>query len=148
VRTQVVASDDPAAPRKSPTGAWVTIAVQDTGTGMPPETLGRVFEPFFTTKANGTGLGLATAQQITRELGGEITAESRVGVRTTFTLWLPRLGCADVHPAPVAIPAVNAGTDAVLVVEDEPLLRNLVQIVLAEAGYHVLVASNAKEALA
>src|SRR5262249_37808352 len=78
----------------------------------------------------------------------EITVESRVDAGTTFTLWLPQLGTAAPRPAPSAIQPLHTGSDPVLVVEDEPALRNLVQIVLAEAGYRVLVASNAKEALA
>ena len=117
----------------------VTIEVQDNGVGMTTDVLGRVFEPFFTTKENGTGLGLSTAQQIARDLGGEITVESRVGAGTTFTLWLPMLDSAEPRPAPLTVPPLRTGRDAVLLVEDEPELRNLVKIVLAEAGYQVMV---------
>ncbi len=148
LRTGVLDGDDPAAPHKSPSGMWGTIAVQDTGVGMAPETLGRVFEPFYTTKQNGTGLGLATAKQIMRDLGGDITVESRVGAGATFTLWLPQLGVTEARPTPVPTQQVSNGSNSVLLVDDEPLLRNLVQVVLTEAGYRVIVASCGKEALA
>jgi PAS domain S-box-containing protein len=148
LRTRVIDADDPTAPHKSPSEGWLTIAVEDTGSGMPPETLARAFEPFFTTKQNGTGLGLSTAHQIMRDLGGAITVESRVGVGTTFTLWLPQHGDVDPRSTPTAIQPHYAGSNVVLLVDDEPALRNVVQLVLAEAGYRVLVASSGKEALA
>ena len=146
--TRVVDGADPTAPRRSPTGVWTAVSVQDTGTGMSRETRARLFEPFFTTKSNGTGLGLATAQQITRDLGGEITVDSQPGIGTTFTVWLPQTGVSAGRP--VADPAgpTAVGSDTVLLVEDEVALRNLVQILLAEAGYHVLVAASSREALA
>ncbi len=147
IRSRVVDADDPAAPRKSPSGGWVTIAVQDTGVGIAPEIVTRVFEPFFTTKQNGTGLGLATAQQIAHDLRGEITVASQLGAGTTFTVWLPLVGSLSPRPSGEPVQALKAGTDAVLVVEDEPALRRVVETVLAEAGYRVLVASTPKEAI-
>ena len=141
LRTGRVDGDDGRRRAAEPDGRWVTIAVEDTGIGMTPEILARVFEPFFTTKPNGTGLGLATAQQITRDLGGEITVESQVGAGTTFTLWLPKIDSAERSSRTGHDAAARHRNDTVLLVEDEPTLRNLVQIVLAEAGYHVLVAS-------
>jgi PAS domain S-box-containing protein len=128
-------------------GAWVAVTIADTGVGMSEETRARVFEPFFTTKPHGTGLGLATAYQIAHDLGGEIEVDSAPGKGTTFTLLLPRASSAAHDTAPSAQPPV-AGTDTVLLVEDQPDLRNLVQIMLAEAGYHVLAASSTTEALA
>jgi CheY-like chemotaxis protein len=107
-----------------------------------------VFEPFFTTKTHGTGLGLATAAQIVRDAGGEITVQSKLGSGTTFTLWLPRLRGADVITGEVAPAAPPVGTETVLVVEDQPDLRNLIQIMLVEAGYHVIVGATPSEALA
>ncbi len=148
LRTRSVDGSDSTAPRKSPTGSWVAVSVQDTGSGMTPETHARMFEPFFTTKSSGTGLGLATAQQIVRDLGGEITVQTMLDVGTTFTLWLPQTGVSLARP-PLEIGGPNpSGTDNVLLVEDEPALRNLVQILIAEAGYHVLVAASSREALA
>ncbi len=133
---------------RSPTGGWVALSVEDTGIGMSSETLGRMFEPFFTTKSNGTGLGLATARQLVRDMGGDITVDSRVGRGTTFTVWLPLLdGTADRSTELTAVPLATTA-DTVLLVEDEVALRNLVQILLTEAGYHVLPASTSREALA
>ncbi len=132
----------------SPTGGWIALSVEDTGVGMTPETLGRLFEPFFTTKSNGTGLGLATARQIVRDMGGDITVESRAGRGTTFTVWLPLLdGTADRSTELAAVPLVTTH-DTILLVEDEIALRNLLQILLTEAGYHVIPASTSREALA
>jgi nitrogen-specific signal transduction histidine kinase len=147
IRSRVVDGDDAAAPRKSPSEGWVTIAVQDTGVGIPPENIGRVFEPFFTTKQSGTGLGLATAQQIAHNLHGEITVASEVGAGTTFTVWLPLVGSVAPRVSAAAIETSPAGSDSVLLVEDEPALRNVVELLLAEAGYEVLLASTPKEAL-
>jgi PAS domain S-box-containing protein len=135
-------------PRRSPTGSWIAVSVTDTGIGMSPETVARVFEPFFTTKEHGTGLGLATAIQIAHDVGGEITVTSKVGRGTTFTLWLPRVRDLEAAAIKEASAVQVTGTDTVLLVEDEPALRNLVQIMLAEAGYHVLAAATPKEALA
>jgi PAS domain S-box-containing protein len=149
LRTRTVEAGPDRGPRRGGgAGQWIGISVSDTGAGMSPETLARVFEPFYTTKANGTGLGLATADQITRDLGGELTARSELGRGTTFTMWLPRIGGAEARATPAALPPVVPGSDAVLLVEDEPALRTLVQILLAEAGYHVIVAATPQEALA
>jgi two-component system cell cycle sensor histidine kinase/response regulator CckA len=133
---------------RSPTGGWIAVSVEDTGVGMPPETLNRLYEPFFTTKSNGTGLGLSTARQIVRDMGGDITVQTRLGRGTTFTVWLPLLdGTADRSTELAAVPLVTT-SDTILLVEDEVALRNLVQILLTEAGYHVIPASTSREALA
>jgi signal transduction histidine kinase/CheY-like chemotaxis protein len=133
---------------RSPTGGWIALSVEDTGVGMPNETVARLFEPFFTTKSNGTGLGLATARQLVRDMGGDMTVKTRVGMGTTFTVWLPLLdGTADRSTELAAVPLVTS-SDTILLVEDEVALRNLVQILLTEAGYHVIPASTSREALA
>jgi CheY-like chemotaxis protein len=124
------------------------VAVRDTGEGMTPDVLARVFEPFFTTKDHGTGLGLATAHQIAHDLGGEIVVASKVGKGTTFTLWLPRLSTNELTTADDTATSPVSGNDTVLIVEDEPALRNLIQIILVESGYHVIAAANPQEALA
>jgi PAS domain S-box-containing protein len=147
IRSRVVDGDDAAAPRKSPSDGWVTIAVRDTGVGIPPDILGRVFEPFFTTKQSGTGLGLATAQQIAHNLRGEITVASELGAGSTFTVWLPLVGAVTPRTSADAIEMIHAGSDSVLLVEDEQALRNVVELLLAEVGYQVLVASTPTEAL-
>ena len=149
LRTRVVAADGERGPRRGKgAGQWIGITVTDTGVGMSPETVARVFEPFYTTKAHGTGLGLATADQITRDLGGEITVKSELGRGTSFTLWLPRIGGVEARAPEAAVAPDVPASDTVLLVEDEIPLRNLVQILLAEAGYHVIAASTPQEALA
>jgi len=150
LRIRVADERDADGPGRAAAGGhqWVGISVTDTGVGMSEETQAHVFEPFFTTKGHGTGLGLATADQITRDAGGEITVDSQQGGGSTFTLWLPRMGGAEARESDVAGTAVVPGHDTVLLVEDEPALRNLVQIILAEAGYHVIAAATANEALA
>ena len=132
-------------------GEFVMLAVSDNGTGMDAETRARIFEPFFTTKADkGTGLGLATVYGIVKQSGGDIWVYSEPNQGTTLKVFLPR-----VHDAPDAIARVErdtrpaaAGTETVLVAEDEDSVRTLSQRVLEKAGYTVLLARNGVEALA
>jgi PAS domain S-box-containing protein len=131
-------------------GSWVWWQVRDTGTGIAPDILPRIFEPFFTTKGpgKGTGLGLATVQSIVRQLGGEITVTSRVGEGTCFDLFLPAPADAPNSPAGSSTAARPAGRgETILLVEDEVAVRNLTVQVLREAGYRVLSAASAEEAL-
>ena len=131
-------------------GHFVLLSVTDTGQGMSPETQERLFEPFFTTKApgQGTGLGLSTVYGIVKQSGGHISATSSVGEGSTFRVYLPAVD------APVAGAAVetqhlaDGRTGTVLLVEDEPALRQLVHRFLSRAGYRVLAAANGVEALA
>lgn len=128
---------------------YVTLRVQDTGRGMDERTLEHLYEPFFTTKGagRGTGLGLATVYGIVTQTGGFIDVESRLGRGTTFRVYLPVADGA-VEPARSSAPApAPARSATVLLVEDEPSLRRLVERVLSEAGYDVLVASDGQEAL-
>jgi signal transduction histidine kinase len=133
-----------------PDGRYVLVEVVDTGSGMDAATLARVFEPFFTTKARGkgTGLGLATVYGIVRQSGGQVAVSSTLGTGTTFRIHLPRVD-APVEPSrtapPVAVPA--AGTETVLVAEDEQIVRVLIRKVLEQAGYTVLLAGGGAEAL-
>ncbi len=134
-------------------GPYVTVTVSDTGAGMDAATAARVFEPFFTTKepGQGTGLGLATAYGIVRQSGGQVTVDSAPGAGTTFTLHLPHACCAAhlEQPSPGRAPAPRTASHArVLVVEDEPLVRQLVVEVLEGAGHTVLQAEHAAQALA
>jgi signal transduction histidine kinase len=75
--------------RTGPEEGWAEVTVTDTGEGIPPEVLGEIFRPFFTTKAKGTGLGLSLVQQVVEQHHGQISAQSRAGVGTTFHLLLP-----------------------------------------------------------
>ncbi|GIK42624.1 MAG: histidine kinase [Chloroflexota bacterium] len=131
-------------------GAYVRLAISDTGVGMDKETLNRIFEPFFTTKeqGKGTGLGLATVYGIIKQSGGSILVYSEPGWGTTFKIYLPQIKEVS-RPSPVSLPrehpSQRGGT--ILLVEDEPGVRNLVRDTLKEDGYTVLDASNSAEAL-
>ncbi|MGH7418125.1 MAG: ATP-binding protein, partial [Candidatus Rokuibacteriota bacterium] len=144
------ANVDVAEAGERPSGPYVLVEVADTGIGMDPGTLTRVFEPFFTTKerGKGTGLGLATVYGIVRQSGGRIAVSSTAGAGTTFRIHLPRVD-APVEAArevvPVSAPA--AGTETILVAEDEQMVRVLMRKVLEQAGYTVLLASGGAEAL-
>ncbi len=130
-------------------GPHVLLSVTDTGTGMDEETCARVFDPFFTTKSQGkgTGLGLSTAYGIVKQTGGSIWVYSELGLGTTFRIYLPvpREG----EPADVALPSPTArsGSERILVVEDEPAIRQLVRRLLKNAGYDVVEAASGHEAL-
>jgi two-component system, cell cycle sensor histidine kinase and response regulator CckA len=131
-------------------GPYVLLAIRDTGTGMNATTQAHIFEPFFTTKTpgRGTGLGLATVYGIVKQSAGNIEVESAPGRGTTFRVLLPRV----VEPAPVArgratTDVVTGGTETVLVVEDERIVRRLICDVIRERGYTVLEAGDGVEAL-
>ena len=125
-----------------PAGRYVMLAVKDVGRGIPSHIQRRMFEPFFTTKppGQGRGLGLATAYGIIKQSGGHICLESEPGKGTTCKMFLPR-DCDRPESAP-AKPAqgMTARNETILVVEDDPAIRMLVEEILASAGYNVLVA--------
>jgi CheY-like chemotaxis protein len=135
-------------------GAYVLMAVTDTGSGMDETTRSRVFEPFFTTKpkGQGTGLGLATVYGIVKQSGGFIWVYSEPGHGTAFKIYLPRVDeDVEAAPGPVARPAASrtALREArLLVVEDDPSVRALISEVLSDAGYSVITAATPAEALA
>jgi two-component system, cell cycle sensor histidine kinase and response regulator CckA len=130
-------------------GRYVRLDVGDNGVGMEPETLDHLFEPFFSTKekGKGTGLGLATVYGIVHQGGGHIAVESSVGRGTTFRIWLPEVESDEEPAAPPAAAAPAAGTETILLVEDEDALRELLHEVLSENGYVVLQAASGAEAL-
>ena len=151
----VVLQPQPLGQEELPPGRYAMLEVVDTGRGIPPEILPRIFDPFFTTKRDqgGSGLGLSTVHGIVRQSGGFIAAESRPGQGTTFRIWLPRhegpAEAAPVRPAPrpVPHPASPPVGGAVLLVEDEPPLLRLAARALRDAGFEVLTAGCAAEAL-
>jgi two-component system cell cycle sensor histidine kinase/response regulator CckA len=135
-----------------PAGDYVCIEVADTGTGIPPEILGKIYDPFFTTKpvGQGTGLGLATVYGIVKQTGGFITVDSEIGKGTAFSIFLPRH-----HPnASAAAPEQErtaprdvTGQDTILLVEDEEAVRSFAARALRMRGYNVIEASGGEEAL-
>ena len=131
-------------------GPYVLLAVTDTGTGMTAEVLQHAFEPFFTTKepGQGTGLGLATCYGIIKQHGGSIELYSEVGRGTSVKVYLPRAAGATLMPLEEReSDQIPRGTEIVLLVEDEPAVRNLTARILRRQGYTVLEASNGVAAL-
>ncbi len=138
-----------------PIADYSALSIVDTGTGISASILGKVFEPFFTTKeiGKGTGLGLSTVYGIVKQSGGFIFADSKVGEGTRFTIYLP------VHHVEEekgksrrAVKVTEAeselwGTGTILLVEDEPMVRNVAERALTRHGYKVLTANNGEEAL-
>jgi len=131
-------------------GTYVCLRVSDTGTGMDAETKARIFEPFFTTKGpgTGTGLGMAMVYGLTNQHGGFINAYSEPGLGTTMRLYFPAVDQEAVAKArPDSIAAVSIGSETILLVEDEPSLRNVAKRVLERLGYIVLTATDGEDAL-
>ncbi len=129
-------------------GHYVCLVVTDTGVGMDKATRERIFEPFFTTKSGGTGLGLSTVYGIVRQSGGHIWVYSELGVGSTFKIYLPVATSADTPPEAVAaLPSVLGGSETVLVVEDEALVRDVTRAMLERRGYRVLLANDGEHAI-
>jgi len=131
-------------------GSYLSIAVSDTGIGIPPEVLDRIFEPFFTTKefGKGTGLGLSTALAIVKSHGGFINVYSEVGKGTMFRVYLPAIKTEmknleeQQHELPIG------QGELVMVVEDEDSIREVTASTLEEYGYNVLTANDGADAVA
>ena len=124
-------------------GPQVLLSVSDTGTGIDPAIVPRIFEPFFTTKGpgQGTGLGLAMVYGVVKQSGGSIWVHSELGVGTTFEIYLPRAqGISEVPAVRKSQTTLQRGSETVLVVEDDPGVRELVTAMLASKGYTVLAA--------
>ncbi len=130
-------------------GDYVMVGVTDTGAGMTPEVLERVFEPFFTTKAEGkgTGLGLSMVYGLVKQSDGHVKIYSEAGEGTTVKLYLPRCTAPETAPAPTETLDVEGGRETILVVEDDPAVRDIALELLSDLGYHVLVARDAASGL-
>jgi len=130
-------------------GDYVMLAVRDTGCGMDEPTKAHVFEPFFTTKqpGKGTGLGLASVHRIVQQSGGYVSVGSELGRGTTFKLYFPRVQ-AQIDSATTAINTESiGGNETILLVEDEPALREITASILRSAGYTVVEANSPTKAV-
>jgi PAS domain S-box-containing protein len=129
-------------------GEFVELRLTDTGLGMTEEARKQLFDPFFTTKEGGTGLGLATVYGIVEQSGGTIEVESAPGLGSSFRILFPRAEAPMDEPAvPVDGATLVAGSETVLLVEDEAVVRHLVAEILESKGYVVLQASDGPSAL-
>ena len=128
-------------------GDYVEISVEDSGCGIPPQTLQHIFEPFYTTKPQGTGLGLSTAYGIVKQSRGGISAESQPGRGSTFHIYLPAMEGAPVEIVPEATAAVPVRSAKILIVEDEEMVRRSTAEFLELTGHRVLTAANGIEGL-
>ncbi|PKB24932.1 two-component system cell cycle sensor histidine kinase/response regulator CckA [Novosphingobium kunmingense] len=133
---------------------YTALVVEDTGTGIPADHLGKIFEPFFTTKdtGKGTGLGLSTVYGIVKQSGGFIFADSEHGKGTRFTVYLPvHYPSAEEVAAQIAVPVAEqagwSGGGRILLVEDEDMVRAVAERALTRAGYTVTTASDGDEGL-
>jgi signal transduction histidine kinase/CheY-like chemotaxis protein len=131
-------------------GRYVTLAVHDTGVGIDAEVQAHIFEPFFTTKetGKGTGLGLATVLGIVEQSGGAVRCESEPDRGTAFTIFLPAVAAAAPALAPSGgMDKAPRGSEVILLVEDEDMVRGLARMILETSGYVVIEASNGREGL-
>jgi two-component system, cell cycle sensor histidine kinase and response regulator CckA len=142
--------ENQAHPANLKAGDYALLRVEDTGCGMHPEVLVRIFEPFFTTKdpGQGTGLGLSIVKDIVQLSGGDILVDSTPGRGTAFIIYLPLAPAPVVaEPRAVVAPGATAGTETILLVEDEELVRVMLDEVLTAHGYHVLGVGDGMAAL-
>jgi PAS domain S-box-containing protein len=143
-----VSAESPARHKDVPPGSYVLLTVSDTGTGMDAETQARVFEPFFSTKGEGSGLGLSTAYGIVKQSRGHIFVDSAPGEGATFSIYLPVTHEAKTELAAAMDGLDDAGTETILLVEDEAEVRKVLHQILIGKGYRVIQAESGDEALA
>ncbi len=124
------------------------LSVSDEGCGIDETVASRIFEPFFTTKQDtGTGLGLATVYGIVAQSGGEVTLETELGQGSTFNVYLPLCSGELTVSAKPSIPSQTDGTETILLVEDDPMVRSTISALLAIHGYQILEAATGDEAI-
>jgi len=135
-------------------GEYVRLVVSDTGPGIPTEILDHIFEPFFTTREEGTGLGLSTVYGIVNQLGGHVSVDTALGRGSAFEIYIPALPSSEGEEAgkvktPIPVPDrfMPKGRETILLVEDEPNIREMLLNVLSDLGYKVFSAESAEDAL-
>jgi two-component system, cell cycle sensor histidine kinase and response regulator CckA len=149
LQTRNAELDDAGGPHDQAGAQYVLVSVSDTGCGMDSETMSHIFEPFFTTKeqGKGTGLGLAIVFGIVKQSGGHVSVQSEITKGTTFKVYLPMVEAAIARESTKPIKHSSAGSETILLVEDEDGVRNSTAEYLQDAGYTVLTAAGAPEAL-
>lgn len=130
-------------------GKYAVFSVTDTGLGMGPEVRTHIFEPFFTTKelGKGTGLGLAVVHGIVTQAGGVVDVETMPGTGTTFTVYLPATDVGPINPGAPTLRRDHGAGESILLVEDEAILREMLEVALASHGFKVWAAADGEEAL-
>lgn len=148
ITTRNVAGDEPGAPPPPDLkpGRYVCLSVEDTGCGMSPEVRAKVFEPFFTTKFQGRGLGLAAGYGIVKNHGGTISVSSEAGQGTTFNVYLPAVE-SETKKSRDTTGRIPAGSETILVVDDDDVVLSITQKLLEHLGYRVLIARDGQKAL-
>jgi nitrogen-specific signal transduction histidine kinase/ActR/RegA family two-component response regulator len=146
--SDVVLDRADATPLDLPAGRYVKLSVRDTGPGIAADLLPHLFEPFFTTREGGTGLGLATCYGIVKQSGGHVTVDSVLGQGATFSVYLPRVEAASRAAAAPTSKSPGTAARKVLVVEDEPIVRAVIERTLRESHYRVCIAGSAADAFA
>jgi two-component system, cell cycle sensor histidine kinase and response regulator CckA len=127
-------------------GDYVKITFRDEGVGIPEDKLAKIFEPYYTTKAEGSGLGLATVSSIIKRHEGHVTAESALGVGTTFTIFIPALKDT-ISPVSEEVKGAQTGHGRVLIMDDEAIIRKVAGDILNELGYEAAFACDGKDAI-
>jgi PAS domain S-box-containing protein len=130
-----------------PQGTYVRISFKDEGVGIPEKILDKIFDPFFTTKQQGSGLGLAISYSIIKRHGGHIEAASQPGAGSTFTIWLPASDKAVASDSGTLDETSLKGTARILVMDDEPGIRDMATHMLKTYGYSVVTVADGKEAI-
>jgi len=150
ITTLIVSKEPPETAANSRASSYAMVEIKDTGYGMDEKTKAHLFEPFFTTKppGQGTGLGLSTAYGIVKQSGGSITVESKLGEGSAFRVYLPMVAQVISPPKrPGLVGPLAAGSETVLLAEDQPSIRKVLRESLESKGYRVLEAQNGVEAL-
>jgi len=130
-----------------PPGHYIKISITDSGVGIAERHLNKIFDPYFTTKQNGSGMGLATTISIIKNHSGYITAKSRLGIGTTFDVYLPAINGIPSTPPPRKKTAFPLDKTRVLIMDDEEAIRNLTTRILTHNGCFVTTAATGEEAL-
>lgn len=145
----LIETRDQSNPSSASDPGQVIIAVTDSGCGMDSATRSQIFEPFFTTKeaGKGTGLGLAIVLDIVKQSSGKIEVESELGRGTTFNIYFPRVEAESQRDAEESIESLSPATETILLVEDEPMVRESIAEYLAQNGYRVLKANTGLHAI-